>query len=129
MAATHDLALFEDGGVDPASFRHRDHVEIAFAMLRRERFMDALPRFARGIRLMAIRAGRPEVYHETITTAFLSLIAERLDGAEDVDFSTFEGRNADLFDKGLVERLYDPGRLHSDVARRLFILPRSLGCD
>ena len=46
-------------------------------MLGRYPFGEAVTRFSRGLRLLAAKAGRPEIYHETITVAFLALIGER----------------------------------------------------
>ena len=71
------LADFEAGRVDPARFPHRDHVRVSYELLERYPFPEALVHLARGLRGLAANAGRPEVYHETITAAFLSLIAER----------------------------------------------------
>ena len=71
------LAAFEAGRIDPASFPHRDHVRVSYELLERHPFPEALLHLARGLRCLAAKAGRPEVYHETITAAFLALIAER----------------------------------------------------
>lgn len=73
---------------------------------------------------MAARAGKPESYHETVTVAFLSLIAERLD--ETRDFEVFAALNPDLFDKGILCRWYRSDRLASDRARHTFVLPEPM---
>ena len=73
---------------------------------------------------MASRAGRPEAYHETITVAFLSLVAERM--SEAMDFESFASLNSDLLDKHVLTRWYRPERLASDRARRTFVLPGPL---
>jgi len=72
---------------------------------------------------MAQQAGKPHAFHQTVTIAFLSLIAERMDGAECQDFSAFAGANPDLFDKHVLRRWYRPERLASACARRTFLLP------
>ena len=71
------LADFEAGRIDPAQFSHREHVRVGYELLERHPFPEALLHLARGLRRLAGQAGRPEVYHETITAAFLALIAER----------------------------------------------------
>lgn len=122
--APEALEAFLEGRVDPASFRHADHVRMAFALLRRSPFPQAAVTLGDALRAMAARAGHPGAYHETITLAFLALIAERAAAAPD-DYEAFAAANPDLFDKRILERWYSPGRLGSDLARRTFILPEA----
>jgi len=118
------LADFEAGQIDPASFPHRDHVRVSYELLERHPFPEALLHLARGLRRLAAKAGRPEVYHETITAAFLALIAERRLRGSYADFQDFAERNRDLFCKELLSKFYEPSVLQSSVARQTFILPR-----
>ncbi len=67
------LADFEEDRIDPARFPHRQHVRVSYELLERHAFPEALLHLARGLRRLAAKAGRPEVYHETITAAFLAL--------------------------------------------------------
>ncbi len=116
-----ELARFEAGAIDPAGFRHRDHVRLGFEMLRRHSFTEAAARFAAGLKAMTARIGRPEAYHETITVAFLALIAERMEGH--ARFDAFIAANPDLLDKAVLGAWYPPERLSSPLARRSFVLP------
>jgi len=118
-----DLERFMRGDLDAASFPHREHVRMAFEMLRRYDFAESALHFSRSLRAMAQRAGRPEAFHQTVTVAFLSLIAERLDAWPCEDFPAFAQRNPDLIDKGALARWYRPERLASASARRTFLLP------
>jgi len=122
--ATDLLAEFESGRIDPAKFSHRAHVRVGFELLERHRFPEALLHLARGLRELAARAGRPEVYHETITAAFLALIAERRLQTRDPDWEGFAAQNPDLFRKDLLEEFYDRSVLQSPQARETFVLPR-----
>jgi hypothetical protein len=72
---------------------------------------------------MTEKIGKPEVFHQTITIAFLSLIAERMHADSTRDFDAFAADNPDLMDKSAVARCYSPERLALDAARRTFILP------
>src|SRR6185295_11394549 len=72
-----ELCDLEEGRLDPRQFPHREHVRLGFEMLNRYPFPEALARFAKGLRHLARKGGRPEAYHETITAAFLALIGER----------------------------------------------------
>lgn len=62
-------------------------------------------------------------YHETITTAFVALIASRLEPGE--DFDGFRARNPDLFDRKLsaLLRHYTPTQLFSERAKSEFVEP------
>ncbi|WP_189048913.1 hypothetical protein [Aliidongia dinghuensis] len=116
------IAAFLGGGIDPAGFRHRDHVRVAFEMLRRAPFLEVAPAYAAALRALAVKAGRPGAYHETITVGFLALVGERL-LAGDESFARFERDNPDLFDKAVLQRWYSAERLSSAAARRTFLLP------
>ncbi|MBP3960589.1 hypothetical protein J8F10_35650 [Gemmata sp. G18] len=62
-------------------------------------------------------------YHETVTVAFVTVIASRVKPGE--DFATFRARNPDLFDRTLLALLrhYSPERLYSLPARTEFLKP------
>jgi hypothetical protein len=125
--ATEELLAFETGDIDPAKFPHREHVRLGYEMLCRHSFGDAIDRFSRGLRLLAAKAQRPQLYHETVTVAFLALINERRvrNGAR--NWNEFQRENADLFDKRCLEKWYSREQLGSDLARRAFCLPSRNG--
>jgi hypothetical protein len=118
-----DLERFVRGEWDAAEFRHRDHVRIGFEMLRRHDFAATVFHFSSALRAMAARAGNPRAFHQTVTIAFLSLIAERLDSGNYADFDCFARANADLLDKSALSRWYPSERLAMEAARRTFLLP------
>src|SRR5213082_736692 len=94
-----ELVALETGALDPARFPHPEHVRLGYEMLGRYAFSEALARFARGLRLLAAKAGRPEVYHETITVAFLALLGERRAAGRYADWTAFKTNNGDILDK------------------------------
>lgn len=118
------LEEFEAGGIDPALFRHREHVRVGYELLERLPFPEALLHLARGLRRLAAKAGKPEIYHETITAGFLALIAERRLRHSYANWEDFATQNADLFRKQLLEEIYEPAVLQSGVARQTFVLPQ-----
>ena len=123
--ASEALTAFLAGRIEAATFRHVDHVRMAFEILRgRTSFPQAASAFREALRTMANRAGHPNAYHETITVAFLALIAERAATGPE-DFEVFAAANPDLLDKRVLERWYAPDRLALDIARRTFILPEA----
>jgi hypothetical protein len=118
------LAAFEATALDAACFRHREHVRIGYLYLRHNDFDTALQRVAAGIRRLAAAAGVPGKYNETITVAFMALIAERLwEGGDHGGFPGFAEANADLMTMDVLYRYYPRDLLWSECARRSFILP------
>jgi len=124
LEVENELRALEEGKIDPTAFPHREHVRLGFEMLRRHSFAEAAARFARGLRAIAMKAGRPEVYNETITIAFLALIGERLALQPHKDWAQFISENRDLTDKNVLERWYGRAELTSATARATFMLPR-----
>jgi hypothetical protein len=125
-AATEELCAFEAGAVDPAQFPHSEHVRIGCEMLGRYPFGEAISRFSSGLKFLAAKVGKPQIYHETITVAFLALINERRTSRPGETWSEFKVRNPDLFDKRCLKKWYGAEQLGSDLARRTFCLPRLL---
>lgn len=120
-----DLERFLRGEADPGRFPHREHVRMAFEMLKRHDFPECGLHYSRALRAMSARAGKPEAFHQTVTIAFLSLIAERMEGGGAADFAAFAAANPDLLEKSLLSRWYRAERLGSPAARRTFLLPEA----
>jgi len=117
------LHSFLGGKIDGRDFHHADHVRVGFELLCRHTFPDALAAYSAALKGIATRAGNPGAYHETITVAFLSLIAEHHAAGRYADFEAFIGDNPQLLDKSILERWYAPERLLSDIARKTFVMP------
>lgn len=114
---------FEAGRVE--SFHHRDHVRLAWAYLEQEPPARALDRFATALKAFATSRGKPELYHETITWAFLLLIQERRAQGSPVDFEAFAVANPDLlaWKPSILDRYYRQETLGSELSRRVFLMP------
>lgn len=126
-AEERDLERFLRGDVAAADLPHREHLRMAFAILRRHDFLESAQRYAAALRIIAHRAGHPQAFSLTITLAFLALIAERLAAQQDVDFEEFAARNPDLLDKGVLAHWYRPERLTGALGRETFLLPDTAG--
>jgi len=99
---------------------------MAFELLSQHDFPTACAMFCAALKGIARRAGDPEAYHETITIAFLALIAERRACCRNADFDTFLGADPELLDKTVIQRWYAPKRLGSAMARATFVLPEAV---
>jgi hypothetical protein len=118
---------FEAATLDPAAFHHADHVRLAWLHLRRYPPPVALERFTSGLRRLAAAAGKADRYHETVTWAYLLLINERMERCgRDLSWAEFSRLNPELLTwrPSILEAYYPAEVLASDLARRVFVLPR-----
>src|ERR1700675_4451441 len=110
-----------------SDFGHAAHVRAAYLYLQEFDFAEALGRIRRAIRSYAEHLGKPDRYHETITVAYVALIqqhiCERGDGG---GWTAFARANSELFQPGLLRHFYPKAQLESDLARTVFLLPRSV---
>jgi hypothetical protein len=88
----------------------------------------ALAEFTTAIKRFADAKGATGLYHETITWAFLLLIAERQARNPAGTWEEFEAANADLLSwkPSILERYYSKELLASDLAKRAFLMPDRL---
>src|SRR5262249_32446127 len=119
----------EEGRAPGGSFHHADHIRVAFAYLSRYSTLEALEKFPVALRRFAAAQGKPSLYHETITWAYLFLIRERmLRAGDEQTWKEFAADNQDLLKwergtGGILARYYQPGTLDSPAARAAFLLP------
>jgi len=124
------LRGFEEGSVPGDAFHHVDHVRMGWLHLRCYPASEALARFSTGLRRLAEKAGKPGMYHETVTCAYLFLINERMErDGRDARWEEFARRNADLlaWRPSVLDAYYEQGELDSPLARAVFTLPRRSG--
>ncbi len=116
---------FEACTLPNGSFHHRDHVRLAWIYLRDLPLLEALDRFTTSLQRFAAANGRPELYHATITWAYLLLIHERMERMPADDFESFARSNADLltWKPSVLDVYYDRATLDSELARRTFLMP------
>jgi hypothetical protein len=119
------IAQFEALTLPATAFPHREHVRLAWAYLRRETLPDAIVRFRGALKAFATHIGKTELYHETVTWAFMLIIQDRMARARVDSWEEFAAANEDLLRNGrlLLERYYLPVTLDSPLARASFIWP------
>ena len=116
------LQSFTTGTLNPAEFDHASHIRAACLLLQDRPFLEACIAMRDGLRLIAAKAGKPQLYHETITVALMAIVAARLaDGAS--DWQTLVATQRDLFDRALLSGYYSADLLASNKARSRFTLP------
>jgi hypothetical protein len=120
------LAQLEACTLPPECFHHAGHVRAAWLYLNAHPLPEAIVRFSRSLRAYATHLGKPDLYHETITWAYLLLIHERIArSGESQDWARFTAENADLFDwnNSVLKKYYRDETLASDFAKRVFVMP------
>jgi hypothetical protein len=116
------LDELDRGCIDPAGFSHRDHIGVSVEALRQDEFFAATKRIADGLRAVTVKASAPEKFNATVTLAFMSLIAERMETEEDP--AAFIDKHPDLCAPDVIARLYPAGFLATPLARKVALLPR-----
>ena len=108
-------------------FHHRDHVRLCWIYLRQGSPLEVLARLAKNLKAFARAQGMPDLYHETITWAYVFLVHERM-GAPDENWERFAARTPELLSwkPSLLDRYYTASTLDSDGARASFVLPDRL---
>lgn len=130
MAATDvsgDLLFdrFIDTTLPATEFHHRQHVQVAWMFVRKYGLPNALSEFTTAIKRFADAKGATGLYHETITWAFLLLIADRQARTPATAWDAFASANPDLltWKPSILERYYSADVLKSDLARKSFLFP------
>jgi len=100
-------------------------VQVAWLFVRKFGMPGALGEFAAAIRRFADAKGATGLYHETITWAFLLLIAERQARSGADTWEAFAAAHPDLlvWKPSILERYYSKELLASELARRTFLMP------
>ncbi len=117
------LAAFHDGTLPAAGFNHLAHCRVAFCQLTQDPFLEACIAVRDGLRRFAAAQGQPGLYHETITVAFMSVVAERMRRHPGATWPELLAACPELADKALLQRWYRPELLGSPEARAAFVLP------
>jgi hypothetical protein len=116
------IDAFIAGQLEPAGFDHRAHLRAAFLLLRQAPFLEACIAMRDGLQKLATRLGKPDLYHETVTVAFMALVAERI-SAMPMEWESFIAQHPTLCERGLLDGWYSKTLLASENARKTFAMP------
>jgi hypothetical protein len=134
-ASLDDDALveaFESCQLPAAQFHHADHIRLAWIFLSRRSEEEATARIEQAIRRFAAHNGVSEKYHQTITLAWMGLVAaarRATPGAR--AFEAFIKRNPQFLDVRSLSLYYTAERLAGPDARMGWVEPDLLrlpGC-
>jgi N-formylglutamate deformylase len=119
MTDAEFLMAFHECSLSPASFRHADHLRLAWLHVHQHTLETAVSGVCRDIQRYANHLGKPEIYHETLTIAWVRLIASH----DEPTFAEFLLQNAYRLNGELLYCFWSPERLQSETARREWLAP------
>src|SRR6266567_5275854 len=120
------IAQFESGSLLADGFHHADHVRVAFAYLGQYPLLQALENSPQPCGVLPRPKANQIYITKLFTWAYLFLIHERMSrAAERQSWEQFAIENPDLltWKDGVLKRYYAEETLHSDLAKRVFVLP------
>jgi hypothetical protein len=119
MSDEEFVRAFESCELSPDAFHHRDHIRLAAIYVSRHGAAEATERFRTSLRRFATHIGKSDKYHETITIAWIQLVAHAMTTKP----GTAPGDFPELLDKNYIGKFYSPGLLATESARTDFVEP------
>lgn len=113
------LSAFETGDLPLSGFRHADHLRLAWLCLHQASLAEAELRVRNGIRRFAERHGVMDIYHDTVTKAWVRLLATHRERS----FPEFLAQHESRLNMNLLHRFWTPELLASEQARRGWVVP------
>jgi hypothetical protein len=115
---------FLAGELSPQQFHHRDHVRLAWYLVRERGTGEAGPLIARSIRAFAERHGHAQKYHETMTQFWVRVVALHIAARPDItDFRRFLDIFPSLLNTSLPYGHWSRELMASDAARAGWVEP------
>jgi len=119
MSDADFLHAIENCSYPIEDFHHAEHLRLGWLLLSRMDCGSATARAARAIRRLAAHHGVENRYHETITQAWMRLLASH----DERDFSEFLTLHGDRVTLDLLHRYWRRETLMSDDARAHWVEP------
>ena len=118
------VEAFLTGTLSPQQFHHRDHLRLAWTLVRLTGMDEAMRRITGGIRYFATLHGHAEKYHETMTRFWVRIVAHAVAARSDITtFDEFLAAFPLLLEKDLPYRHWQRETMASPVARAQWVEP------
>lgn len=118
------VRAFLDGSLPPTRFHHRDHLRLAWVLIRRHGAAAAIDTITSGIQHYAAAHGQSGLYHETLTRFWVGLVAHMSEARPAIDdFTAFLAAFPFVLDKGLPWRHWRQGTLGGAASRTRWVEP------
>ena len=123
MADDEFLSTFERGDFSGSEFPHRAHLRMAWLYVTRLGTEAAIGSASSGIRNLAVRNGLTTLYHDTITRAWVYVVAAATAQSASGSFTGFIEEHPRLLDQHLLLEHYTRETLTSSQARATWVAP------
>lgn len=118
-----DLRLLQEILRTRGGFGHREHLELAWSYLRLYSLDQAGEVMVAAIRHVTRLHDAESKYHETMTRAWLHLVAVHVQRWDAESFEAFLERNTGLLDRDLIQHFYSRDLILSETARAAWTAP------
>lgn len=118
------VTAFLTGSLPPTQFHHRDHLRLAWVLVRLTGEDEATRRITSGIRYFATMHGQAEKYHETMTRFWVRIVAHAVAAQPTITtFDVFLAACPFLLEKDLPYRHWRRETMLSPDARARWVEP------
>jgi len=111
---------FERFEIPNEGFHHRDHIRLAWIYLKLYGPIEGAARISAAIRKFAAHHGKSEKYHETVTAAWMCLVAQACHCSSFTEVTT---EFPQFLDKSFLAEFYSTELLQTESARQTFVDP------
>jgi len=122
LSDTAFLAAFHTCELPLSLFHHGDHLRFAWLILHSKDFNEAVEIVRDGIQRFAAHHNVGHIFHETVTRAWVALLASH----PEPSFATFIKGNEDRLNQELLHRFWTQEALNSSGARICWVPPDKL---
>ncbi len=124
MTDAEFVAAVLSGALAPTAFHHRDHLRLAWCLVRQSGVEAASRTIADGIRAFATRHGQAEKYHETLTRCWVRLVHHAIAARPEVaTFDQFLAAFPWLLEQDLPYRHWSRAVMQGQEARARWVEP------
>lgn len=118
------VQAFLDGNLPATQFHHRDHLRLAWCLIRQRGEAAATQAITAGIREFAARHGLAQKYHETMTRFWIRVVGHMVAARPDIaEFTTFLATFPQLLEKDLPYRHWRRETMSDATARAQWVEP------
>lgn len=118
------VQAFLQGSLHPAHFHHRDHVRLAWYLVRQHGQEAAMRLITTSIHTFASQHGQEAKYHETLTQFWVKIVAHVVKHhPEHASFEAFLATFPHLLDKSLPYQHWQRETMDSPAARAQWVEP------
>jgi hypothetical protein len=118
------VAAFLGDRLSPPAFHHRDHLRLAWCLIRKSGIQAATSTITEGIRRFATQHGQADKYHETLTQFWVRIVSHLIDTRPDImEFERFLQTYPQLLDKALPYYHWSRETMQSQDARAHWVAP------